>query len=159
MSEPMIHSNRPLLFTLHPQARIGLVDISGFSDLERALRFYFTPESGFELTQRYGDGQFFGSSGGYTSHIASATWEKSWRVRHHHAATPGAVPYAISISHEGRTGYRLRRILLRRIPREAPQTRELRIFSYAPPMTMELRFNCDKPEKSMAPQRRSGNAG
>ncbi|HXO19175.1 MAG TPA: VOC family protein [Thermoanaerobaculia bacterium] len=53
--------------------RIGHVHLK-VSDLERALRFY-CGVLGFELTQRFGSGAAFLSTGGYHHHIALNTWE------------------------------------------------------------------------------------
>jgi len=56
-----------------PGVRIGHVHLK-VADLERALGFY-CGILGFELTQRYGTGAAFVSSGGYHHHIALNTWE------------------------------------------------------------------------------------
>jgi catechol 2,3-dioxygenase len=59
--------------TIHPDVRIGHVHLK-VADLERALAFY-CGVLGFQLTQRYGPGAAFISTGGYHHHIGLNTWE------------------------------------------------------------------------------------
>ncbi len=58
---------------IDPGVAIGHVHLK-VADLERAVRFY-RDVLGFELTQRYGAGAAFLSSGGYHHHIGLNVWE------------------------------------------------------------------------------------
>lgn len=60
---------------IDPGVAIGHVHLK-VADLERAVRFY-RDVLGFELTQRYGAGAAFLSSGGYHHHIGLNVWESN----------------------------------------------------------------------------------